>query len=94
MQEGGALQTDIDERGLHPRQDTAHATLVDIADQAAARGTLDEDLLEHAIFHQCYARLTGCNVDQYLFTHSMHPICFSRTVLSDTLQNIDTKFLQ
>ena len=36
MQEGGALQADIDEGRLHARQHAHHAPQVDVADQAAA----------------------------------------------------------
>ena len=43
VEEGVLLEADVDERGLHPRQDPRDAPLVDVADDAALLGLLDED---------------------------------------------------
>jgi hypothetical protein len=47
VQEGGARQPDLEERRLHAGQHARHAAHVDVADQAAARAALDEELLHH-----------------------------------------------
>src|SRR5690606_3183082 len=43
--------------------------LVDIADDAAALGTLDVDFLQHTVFHHRHPRLHGGDVHQDLFAH-------------------------
>jgi hypothetical protein len=48
VQERGALQADVDEGRLHPRQHTHHAPHVDIAHQAAALRALDVQFLHRA----------------------------------------------
>jgi hypothetical protein len=67
MQEGGALQADVDEGRLHARQHPADAPAVDIADQTAALGALDDDLLHHAVLDHRDAGLGRRDVDQYFF---------------------------
>ena len=44
VQECGALQAHVDERGLHAGQHALHAALVEIADDAAPAVPLDEQL--------------------------------------------------
>ncbi len=66
VQERRALQADVDERGLHARQHARHAALVDIADQPAAVGALEEDLLQHAVLDQRGAHFARADVDQDL----------------------------
>jgi hypothetical protein len=45
MQEGGALQADVDEGGLHARQHARHLAQIDVAHQAALQRALDVQLL-------------------------------------------------
>ena len=69
MEKRGALQTDIDKGGLHARQHARHATLVEIAHQAAAAGALDVQLLHHRVLEHRGARLARGDVDEYLCAH-------------------------
>ncbi len=66
VQERGALQPDFDERALHSRKDARDAPKANIADQAARAGTLDVQLLHHALFEHGDARLLRRDVDQDL----------------------------
>ncbi len=67
VQEGGSLQPDIDERRLHARQYSQHATFEDVADRAAPHRALDIDLLQYAVLQQRCTHLAGRHVDQYFF---------------------------
>ncbi len=69
VQERGALQADVDERGLHARQHARHSSLVNIADEAALVGPLQEDFLQHAVFHQGGACFARADVDEDLGRH-------------------------
>ena len=69
VQERGPLEPDLDERGLHAGQHPHHAAHVDVADDAAARGALDVQLLHHAVRHHRDARFLRRDVDQDLFGH-------------------------
>ncbi len=71
MQKGGAFQAGVDEGGLHARQYPTHLAFIDVADQAALGGTLDDDLLYHAVFDHCHAGLGWGDVDQDFFTHGI-----------------------
>src|SRR5690606_16735089 len=51
MDEGRALQADVDERRLHAGQHPHHLALVDVSDDAATLGALDVDFLQHTVFH-------------------------------------------
>ena len=42
MQERRFLEADVDERGLHPREDALHAGFVDVADDPTIAKALDE----------------------------------------------------
>ena len=70
VQERGALEAGVDERRLHARQHARHAPLVDVADDAAAAGALDEDLVQHAVLEQRRARFARADVDQDLGRHA------------------------
>src|ERR1700684_87917 len=48
-QEGGALQSNLDERRLHAGQHARHAPLVEVAHKSAAAGAFDVQLLHHAV---------------------------------------------
>ena len=69
MQEGGAIQPDIDERRLHARQHSFDNALVDVADQPMAVGALDIDLLRTAALDQRDTGFLRGNVDEYFGGH-------------------------
>ena len=71
VQEGRAIQTDLDERGLHPRQHPHHPTFVDIAHQTAAFGALDDDLVHHTVLHHGDPGLRRGDIDQDFFAHGV-----------------------
>jgi hypothetical protein len=64
VQEGCALQADVDEGRLHARQHPRHAPGVDVADQAALERTLDVQLLHRAVLDDGHARFLRCPVDE------------------------------
>jgi hypothetical protein len=69
MQERRALHADVDERRLHPRQDARDPSFVDVADEPAAIGALDEHFLQHAALDHGGARLVRARVDQNFSAH-------------------------
>jgi hypothetical protein len=69
VEEGGAIQTDVHKRRLHPGQDPTDTTLVDVADQTAALGALDDDLLHHAVLDHGDPGFRRRDIDQDLFAH-------------------------
>ena len=77
MQERSAFQSNLDERRLHARHHPLHAPLVDVADIATARGTLDVHLLQHAVLDDGDTRLARRDIDQDLFAHAVLPFCFA-----------------
>jgi hypothetical protein len=66
MQERGPLETELDERRLHPRQHARYLSFIDVADQPAAARAFDQDLLQHAAFDERRANLARRRVDQNL----------------------------
>jgi hypothetical protein len=77
VQEAGALQADLDERRLHAGQHARHFAEIDVADQPAARGALDEQLLHHARHRDRDARLLRRDVDEDLFAQRRPAPLFS-----------------
>ena len=73
VQERGALEADVDERGLHARQHARNAALVDVADESAAIGALEKDLLQHAVLDQRRAHLARTDIDQNFGGHPCTP---------------------
>ena len=71
VQERGALESDLDERRLHSRQDARDPAQIDVADQAARAGALDVQLLHDALLEHRYARLLRRDVDEDVVTHGM-----------------------
>ena len=69
VQKRRALQTDLDEGGLHARQHALDTPLVDIADQAVTRRALDIHLLHAAAFDQRDPGFVGTEVDQDFTAH-------------------------
>ncbi len=52
VKEGGALQADVDEGGLHARQHARDLAQVDVAGQPAGGGALEVELLHDARLHE------------------------------------------
>ena len=73
VQEARALESDVDECGLHARQYPHHLAEVDVAHQPLVGAALDPDLLQHAALYQRDARLYRCGVDQDFVAHAPPP---------------------
>ncbi len=73
MQEGGPVQADVHERGLHAWQHSGHSPLVEIAHEAAPAGAFDVDLLEDVAFHDRCAGFAGSYVDENFDRHRRPP---------------------
>jgi hypothetical protein len=73
MQKRRALHADFNERGLHAGQHARDPSLVDIADEAAAAGALDEEFLQHAVLDDRGARLVNTRVDENFNAHVERP---------------------
>jgi len=63
VQVGRLLQADVDESGLHPRQDPIHPAFVDIPRDAPFLFALDVEFSQQAVLHQCNASLGSVRVD-------------------------------
>src|SRR5450631_2417274 len=75
MQEGRTLQPDLDERGLHAREDARYPAFVNIADESASAGTLEKHLLKHAVFDDRGARLVRACIDENFSAHRGYDQC-------------------
>ena len=64
VQEGGALEADLDERRLHPGQDARDLADVDVADAAALELALEVQLLHRAVLDDGDAGFLRRPVDQ------------------------------
>jgi len=80
VDERRAVQTNIDEGGLHAGQHPYHLAFVDIADDATALRALDMHLLQHTVLHHRHPRFHGGDVHQDFFAH-----CCSRRWLDGQL---------
>src|SRR5262249_23154485 len=69
VQEARAVQADLDERRLHPREHARDLARVDVPHEAPARRALDVQLLRHARLHDGDARLLGRAVDEDVLGH-------------------------
>ena len=69
VQEGRALQPDVDEGRLHARQHARHLAKVDVADQATLQRALDVQLLHRAAFDDGHARFLRRPVDENFLLH-------------------------
>jgi hypothetical protein len=67
VQEGRALQADVDEGRLHAGQHAHDLAEVDVADQAPFQRALDVQLLHRAVFNYSHPRLLRGPVDQDVF---------------------------
>jgi hypothetical protein len=69
VEEGILVLADIDERGVHPLDDTLHASQVDRPDMALLVGYFEEDLGETLILVDGNAKLVRGCIDDYFFLH-------------------------
>ncbi len=83
VQEGGALQADLDEGRLHAGQDAADAAQVDVADQTAAGRPLDMQFLHDPLLHDGNAGFLRREIDQDFFGHTLYN---SRFFLDSTMR--------
>ncbi len=67
VQKRRPFEPDVHESRLHAGQDAGDPAVVDVADQAAARRALDEDLLQDAILEQRRTCFRRRDVDQDFF---------------------------
>ena len=63
VEERSAIKADIDESSLHAWQHPTNAAVVDISDQTAAVGALDEHFLKDAVRNERDAGLARGHVD-------------------------------
>jgi hypothetical protein len=64
VQEGRALEADVDEGRLHARQHARHLAEIDVADEPALQRALQMQFLDRAVLDDRDARLLGRPVDQ------------------------------
>ena len=64
VQEGRALQPDVDKGRLHARQHARHLAQIHVADQAALERALDMQLLHRAVLDDGHARFLRRPVDE------------------------------
>src|SRR4029453_12869977 len=69
VEEGGLLEADVDEGGLHAGEDARHAPLHDVLHHVAGAGALDVEVGELALLEDRDPRLAGGRVDQDLVLH-------------------------
>ncbi|CAM5279968.1 hypothetical protein TMEC54S_00715 [Thauera mechernichensis] len=69
MQEGGALEADVDEGRLHAGQHAHHLAQVEVADDAAAGGALDMQFLDDALLDERDAGFLRGEVDEEFDAH-------------------------
>ena len=76
VQEAVALETEIDERGLHAGQDFRDPAFVDVADDAALPLALDENFGDEVVFENGHDRLVAVRGDDHLLGHSRTPMAY------------------
>ena len=69
VEEGVLGQADVDERGLHARQDVGDDALIDVPDDGAMSTALDEELGEDAAVEDGDAGLADSGIDDDLACH-------------------------
>jgi len=69
VQKAGLVDADVDEGGLHARQDRADPALVDVGDDALLAGALGEKLNQLLVLEDGHAALVLLDVDDDLFLH-------------------------
>ena len=71
VEEGVALEAEVHERRLHPREDPGHAPLVDAAHDAPVRLALEEELGDDPVLEEGDPRLAGVGADDEVSGHSV-----------------------
>ena len=79
VEEGGLVQADVDEGGLHAREDPDHAPLVDVADDSLVLLTLEIELGDVSLLDEGDARLAAGRVDQEDAAHGGTPCARARS---------------
>jgi hypothetical protein len=69
VEEGVALEADVNEGGLHAGQHLRHPALVDVANDAALAFPLDEDLDDLVVLEDGDPRVVGAGGDDHLLVH-------------------------
>ena len=70
VEEPVALETDVDEGGLHPGEHLRYAAFVDVADDAALAFALDEELCDEIVFQDGDTRFVIVRGDDHLLGHA------------------------
>ena len=76
MQEGRALEPDLDERALHAGQHARDAAEADVADEPARAGALDVQFLHDALLEHRDAGFLRRYVDEYFMAHRAASFAF------------------
>ena len=85
VQEGRAVEADVDEGRLHPGQNPRDAPQVNVADQTPAARALDMQFLHHTLLDHGDACFLRCDVDQDLFSHrTSKPKCCINSTTSNS----------
>jgi hypothetical protein len=71
VKERGAFKTDVDESGLHARQNAYDLAEIDVADAAARQRSFDVKFLDCALLDQRDARFLRRDIDQDFFIHGV-----------------------
>jgi hypothetical protein len=79
VEEGGLVQPDVDEGGLHARENPDHAPLVDVADDSLVLLTLEIELGDVSLFDERDACLAAGRVDQEDAAHGGTPCARARS---------------
>jgi hypothetical protein len=69
VQEGGALEADVDECRLHSRQHPRHHPHVDVPHQAPGGFAVQVKFLQDALVHDGDPQFLRCRIDQDVFFH-------------------------
>jgi hypothetical protein len=77
MEETGALQTDVDEGGLHAGQDAHDAARIDVAGDRGSPGPGKMQLLETAMLEQRDPGLERFDVDEHVVGHALEVLLLS-----------------
>jgi hypothetical protein len=75
VEEGVALEPDVDEGRLHPGEHLRHPPFVDVADHAALILALDEDFDDLVVLEYGDARVVRPRGDDHLLVHCRNSNC-------------------
>ena len=77
VQKGRSLQPHVDEGALHARKHANHFTEVDVANETAGAGALDEKVLQDAVHYNGDARFPRRAVDKNVFHDAYMRVAFA-----------------